>query len=79
MPSIFLPERGVFNIYHFLIFMIAPLRNITFIPDTIYLNLEHEYFKLDMLQSFQILSGVFMKTISLPPSAKVLKATRLGL
>ena len=44
MPSIFIPDRGIINIYHFLIYMIAPLRNIEFIPDAIYIDLNFTYF-----------------------------------
>jgi hypothetical protein len=56
--SIFIKDRGVHNIYHFLIYMISNLRHINFIPENIYLNINHDYFKNNnnhVLEILQIL------------------------
>jgi hypothetical protein len=60
--SIFLQNRGVYNIYHFLIYMISNLRNINFIPDNIYLDLSNEYFLKNHNFAIEILSLLYPKS-----------------
>ena len=60
--SIFLPNRGVHNIYHFLIYMIYNLRHINFIPDNIYLDLSNEYFLTNHNFAIEILLLLYPKS-----------------
>ena len=45
MPSmkIYIPDRAADNIYHFFLYMLANLRHLTGVPDTIYVNLVPTY------------------------------------
>ena len=42
--SIYIPNRDHFNYYHFLMLNLSQMKNIHYIPDTIYVNLYKSYF-----------------------------------
>jgi len=42
--SIFIPNRGCHNVYHFLVYMVSNLRHVDFVPENIYIDLSNEYF-----------------------------------
>jgi Glycosyltransferase 61 len=45
MVSVFIPDRGSINLYHFLVYSLSNFRHVDFIPDTIYVNLHPAYFE----------------------------------
>jgi len=60
--SIFLPNKGVHNIYYFLVYMVSNLRHINFIPDNIYLDLSNEYFLKNHNFAVEILLLLYPKS-----------------
>lgn len=62
MNSIFIPNRGIINVYHFLIYMIANLRYVKFIPTNIYIDLNNEYFEQKHNYVIEILHALYPDT-----------------
>ena len=59
MISLYIPERGVINVYHFLIYMLSNLRHIDFIPDAIYIDFKGEHFNNNHDYVTEILSTLY--------------------
>ena len=69
MISLYIPERGVRNVYHFLIYMLSNLRHIDFIPDAIYIDFKCEHFNNNHDYVTEILSTLY-------PNASIMDTKR---
>ena len=66
--NIYLPNRGCFNIYHFLIYMITSLNQFTDIPTNVYIDMSHSYFTKNHNFVIEILNYIY-------PSATIINST----
>jgi len=59
MTDLYIPERGIINVYHFLIYMLSNLRHIDFIPDKIYIDLRKDQFRNSFDYPTEILTTLY--------------------
>ena len=59
--TLFIHDRGSYNIYHFLIYMIANLKNIDFIPDSIYIDYNSNHV-IEILHTLYPYASIFNST-----------------
>ena len=58
MPtSIFIPDRGAENIYHFIVYMLANLRHIDYVPDIIYIDLKKNMLRHNYI--IEVLTAIY--------------------
>jgi capsular polysaccharide biosynthesis protein len=57
--NIYIPDSGCHNIYHFLIYMVSTLKDITYLPETIYIDMSNVYFQKNHNFVVEILSTLY--------------------